>query len=116
MLKVIKTENWKLYWGTYLLPAGAEAIGLVTPDKRPSGVLIRLADGKYAPGNAGELRRLPQRSVEKVLAAAEAAEILARSQAKSQARARRSKPLRVQGRLLARGFSESPAFGRDFCI
>src|SRR5690242_12983183 len=68
MLKVIKTKNWKLYWGRSRLPAGAEAIGLVTPDKRPTGVLFRLADGKYAQGNAGELRTLPQRSVEKALA------------------------------------------------
>lgn len=94
MLKAIRTKNWMLYWGPYLLPVGAEAIGLVTPDKRPTGVLLRLENGKYAQGNAGELRRLPQRSVEKALAPSEAAKILARSQAKSQARARRPKPLR----------------------
>lgn len=94
MLKVIRTENWLLYWGPYEMPAGAEAIGLVTPDKRPTGVLIRLADGKYVQGNAGELRKLPQRSVEKALAIVEAAGTLARSQAKSKARARRPKPLR----------------------
>jgi hypothetical protein len=88
MLKVIRTKHWILYWGPYELPAGAEAIGLVAPDKRPTGVLIRLADGKYVQGNAGELRSLPQRSVEKALAAAEAAEILARSRAKAQARKR----------------------------
>ena len=91
ILKVVKTNNWMLYWGPYELPAGAEAIGVVMPDKRPTGVLLRLADGKYAQGNAGELRSLPQRSVEKALATGE---ILARSQAKSQARARRPKPLR----------------------
>jgi hypothetical protein len=94
MLKVIKTKNWKLYWGSFVLPAGAEAIGLVTPDKRPTGVLIRLADGKYAQGNAGELRSLSQRSVEKALAAAEAAETLARTKAKSNPGARRPRSLR----------------------
>jgi hypothetical protein len=91
MLKVVKTKNWKLYWGRSRLPAGGEAIGLVMPDKRPTGVLIRLADGKYAQGNAGELRSLPQRSVEKALAAAEP---LARSQTRSKTRARRPRPLR----------------------
>jgi hypothetical protein len=62
MLKVIKTRNWKLYWGTYLLLAGAEAIGLVTPDKRPTGVLLyRNAElhllPQKAPGNSGGFLR-----------------------------------------------------------
>src|SRR5690348_13415290 len=69
MLKVTRTKNWSLFWGPYELPEGADAIGLVTPDRRPTGVLIRLADGKYVQGNIGELRSLPQRSVERALSA-----------------------------------------------
>jgi hypothetical protein len=71
------------------LPDGAEAIGLVTPDKEPTGVLIRLADVTYVQGKAGEVRSLPKRTVEKVLAAAEDADALAKIQAKAKARSRR---------------------------
>jgi hypothetical protein len=83
MLTVIKTKNWRFYWGTFELPKGAEAVGLVTPDKRPTGVLLRLADGKYWQGNAGELNPLPQEAVEKALAAAKAADTLAKIQTKT---------------------------------
>jgi len=104
MLKVIKTRNWKPYWGSYLLPAGAEVITL---DKRPTVVLIRRADGKSTHGNAGEARSLPQRSLEKALAAAEAAETPARSQGKSKTLARR--PKAVTAALCQRRLSKSPA-------
>ena len=76
------------------LPKGAEVIGLVTPETGPTGMLIRPADGNYSQGNAGELRNLPRRSVEKAIAAAKAAETQAKSQAKSKPRARKQKPLR----------------------
>ena len=51
MLTIKKSGNWKLYWGVMPLPAGAEAIGVVTDNG--TGALIRLANGNYVQGNAG---------------------------------------------------------------
>jgi hypothetical protein len=82
MLRVILTNNWQFYWGRQPLPEGAEALGLINRDNRPTGVLLRLADGKYAQGNAGEVLSLPQRAVEKGLAAAEGAATIAAIYAK----------------------------------
>jgi hypothetical protein len=89
MLKITKTKNWTLYWGVGPLPDGAKAIGLVTPGKEPTGVLIRLADGTYVQGKAGEVRSLSQRAVEKALATADDGDDLETIQAKAKARPRR---------------------------
>lgn len=63
MLTIQKSGNWKLYWGVMPLPAGAEAIGIVSRETG-TGALIRLANGNYVQGNAGGIRTLPKREVE----------------------------------------------------
>lgn len=75
MLAVTKTGNWKLYWGTMPLPAGAEALGLVKRDTG-TGALIRLSNGNYVQGNAGGIRTLPQREVDEALSRSNAASAL----------------------------------------
>lgn len=64
---VKKSNAWKLYWGVMPLPAGAEAIGTVTRENGETGTLIKLANGNYVQGNAGGIRNLPQRSIEKAI-------------------------------------------------
>ena len=77
-------QNWKLSRGKLPLSDGAVALWIVALEKRPAGVLKRLVDGKYAQGNVGEIQTLPQRSVEKAIAAGEAAEIIASDQTQAQ--------------------------------
>lgn len=92
MLTVTKTGNWKLYWGVMPLPAGAEAFGLVKRDTG-TGALIRLASGNYVQGNAGGIRTLPQREVEKALSVSDAAAALGsiRSERKAKSSAENGK-------------------------
>lgn len=71
MLKVSKSGNWQVYWGVMPLPAGAEGLGTVTRETGETGALIRLASGNYVQGNAGGIRTLDQRAVEKALAISE---------------------------------------------
>lgn len=58
--------NWRLYWGTMPLPDGAEAIGTIIRSTG-KGALIRLSNGNYVQGNAGGIRTLDSREVEKML-------------------------------------------------
>lgn len=76
MLTIKKSGNWKLYWGVMPLPAGAEAIGIVSRENG-TGALIRLANGNYVQGNAGGVRNLPKREeVEQALQVSTAAAAL----------------------------------------
>jgi len=75
MLTIKKSGNWKLYWGVMSLPAGAEAIGIVTRETG-TGALIRLANGNYVQGNAGGIRNLPKHEVEQALQVSNAAAAL----------------------------------------
>jgi hypothetical protein len=75
MLTVKKNGNWKHYWGAMPLPAGAEALGIVTRETG-TGALIRLASGVYVQGNAGGVRGLPQNDVERAWQVSEAAAML----------------------------------------
>lgn len=77
MLTISITGNWKLYWGIMPLPAGSEALGIVTRDTG-KGALIRLTNGNYVQGNAGGIRNLPQNEVEQALAVSNAAAALGR--------------------------------------
>jgi len=74
MLTIKKSGNWKLYWGVMPLPAGAEAIGVVTHNG--TGALIRLTNGNYVQGNAGGIRSLPQLEVEWAMSVSNAAAAL----------------------------------------
>lgn len=67
MLTVKRNQQWKLYWGSAPLPAGAEAIGTVARDTGETGALIRLASGTFVQGNAGALRALNDREVQKAI-------------------------------------------------
>jgi hypothetical protein len=78
MLTIKKSNNWKLYWGVMPLPAGAEALGIVTRETG-TGALIRLANGNYVQGNAGGIRNLPKREVEQALQVSNAAAALGRA-------------------------------------
>jgi hypothetical protein len=77
MLTIKKSGNWKLYWGVMPLPAGAEAIGIVTRETG-TGALIRLTNGNYVQGNAGGIRNLPmpKHEVEQALQVSNAAAAL----------------------------------------
>lgn len=75
MITIKKSGNWKLYWGVMPLPAGAEAIGIVTRETG-TGALIRLANGNYVQGNAGGIRNLPKGEVEQALQVSNAAAAL----------------------------------------
>jgi len=75
MLTIKKSLKWKMYWGAMPLPAGAEALGIVTRETG-TGALIRLASGVYVQGNAGSIRSLPQDDVERAWQVSEAAAIL----------------------------------------
>lgn len=77
MLTVKKSGNWKLYWGVMPIPAGAEALGIVSRETG-TGALIRLANGNYAQGNAGGIKSLPQCEVDESLAVSNAAAALGR--------------------------------------
>ena len=72
MMKIrVRTKASPLiYWGASPLPAGAECCGTVTRDEYDTGALIRMGTGIYVQGNAGAIRSLPQRDVERSLAAA----------------------------------------------
>lgn len=75
MLTIKKSGNWKLYWGVMPLPAGAEALGIVSRETG-TGALIRLANGNYVQGNAGGIKSLPQRETEEALSVSNAAAAL----------------------------------------
>ena len=75
MLTIKKSGNWKLYWGVMPLPAGAEALGIVSRETG-TGALIRLANGNYVQGNAGGVRNLPKHEVEQALQVSNAAAAL----------------------------------------
>lgn len=75
MLTIKKSGNWKLYWGVMPLPAGAEALGVVSRENG-AGALIRLANGNYVQGNAGGIRNLPKHEVEQALQVSNAAAAL----------------------------------------
>ena len=66
MITITQSENWNLYWGVMPLPAGAQALGIIKRETG-TGALIRLANGNYVQGNAGGIRSLPQREVEKAI-------------------------------------------------
>lgn len=75
MLTIKKSGNWKLYWGVMPLPAGAEALGIVSRENG-TGALIRLANGNYVQGNAGGIRNLPKHEIEQALQVSNAAAAL----------------------------------------
>lgn len=77
MLTVKKSSNWILYWGVMPLPAGAEALGIISRETG-TGALIRLANGNYVQGNAGGIRSLPQAEIEEALSISNAAAELGR--------------------------------------
>ena len=56
-LRVFRQFSW--------LRVGSVKAALSRPAHRSTGVLLRLPDGKYAQGNAGEVRTLFQRAVQK---------------------------------------------------
>lgn len=84
MLTIKKSGNWKLYWGVMPLPAGAEAIGIVT--NNGTGALIRLASGNYVQGNAGSIKSLPQREVKEAMSVSNAASALGSIRSERKAR------------------------------
>lgn len=93
MLTIKKSGNWKLYWGVMPLPAGAEAIGIVTRETG-TGALIRLANGNYVQGNAGGIRTLNATDVDDALARSNAAAALGSIKS-----ARKSKSSASNGKL-----------------
>ncbi|MDD4934115.1 MAG: hypothetical protein PHO89_11715 [Methylacidiphilaceae bacterium] len=50
---------WKTYWGSGPLPAGAEALGVVTDPRGQHGALLKVGFGTLVRGNAGALAALP---------------------------------------------------------
>ena len=69
-IRVRTNASPHIYWGPGPLPAGAEFCGTVTRDGHDTGALIRMGTGVYVQGNAGAIRSLPQRDVERSLATA----------------------------------------------
>ena len=88
MLTIKKSSNWKLYWGVMPLPAGAEALGIVSRETG-TGALIRLANGNYVQGNAGGIRNLPKHEVEQALQVSNAAAALGSIKSEKKAAANR---------------------------
>lgn len=60
-LKIDTAGDWKLY--ATILPAGSEAVGVVTVDGYSTGALVRLANGRYAQVNSNTVKMIDGRSV-----------------------------------------------------
>lgn len=65
-MTINQNGNWQLYWGAMPLPKGATPKGTV---HRPPwrGALLMLKNGIFVQGNAGGIRTLPQREVQRLL-------------------------------------------------
>lgn len=66
-VKVSVKGNWRASWGTGPLPSGAGALGTITRNGADAGALLLMRTGYYFQGNAGALRRLPQRKIREAI-------------------------------------------------
>jgi hypothetical protein len=65
-ISIDKAGAWRLYWGPGPLPAGAECLGTIERAPGDAGALL-LCGARYYQGNAGCLRSLPSREVQRAL-------------------------------------------------
>ena len=62
--------DWRKYWGSYELPHGATAIGVVTRESSKThlvGALLRSPSGMYVQGNDGFTKGIDNYAVSDVL-------------------------------------------------
>ena len=66
---VLVPSGWRLWWGNFSLPDGADIVGIVVLLGQVSGAMFRLQTGQLVWGKDGLLHSLPQREAEVALLA-----------------------------------------------